>query len=87
MQPNSCNQEEEEAVVPDPIEKRSRCDDPTLALLIAMIPATPGIDEANSNLSPHEQTESKIKFFKNIDQSLCPMLEKTLEWWSSRYVK
>jgi hypothetical protein len=52
-----------------------------------MIPATPGTEEPSSDLTPHEFAENKMMFYKIINKYQWPKFEKTLEWWSSRYVK
>jgi hypothetical protein len=36
---------------------------------------------------PHELAEVEINFYENIEQSQRPKFEKTLKWWSSRYIK
>ncbi len=79
---------DDEPVVPQHQAKRTKCADPTLALLESMVPAN-GLPARgrSERLCPHEVTQNEIKYYQNIQKSEWPTFEKTLEWWSSRAVK
>jgi hypothetical protein len=73
-------------VVPQPAEKRSKCDDPTWAILEEMIPGAEA-EQNKRDLTPIEAAAAEIKFYKYLGKSDWLKFDKILEWWSSRFVK
>ncbi len=76
-----------EVIVPEPARKRSKCEDPTLALFQTMVPPTSKAENNPSGATSHERAEAEIKFYKNIEHSQWPKFKKTLEWRISRCAK
>jgi hypothetical protein len=72
---SSLTEEEVEVeVVPQPAEKRSKCDDPTWALLEEMIPDAEA-EQNKRELTLNETAAAEIKFYKNLDKSDWPKFE------------
>jgi hypothetical protein len=79
------DKEGEEAIVYPQNNKRSRLEDPALALIHAMVP-TNSISHSRKML-PHEIAENEITYYRNLEAMKWPKFEETLQWWNSSLVK